>query len=171
MLYFSLTNLPSACSPFVLRSLLGSGCDPSSSIQPLSVKSRTPSAYGRHKVSSKKSRSSWGCRTLTVSIYQDLSEIRCSKFETGENYLISKVLVESSEYVQEQSIESVHNFMIVVVDLHLQVQTGVFSEMSVCVRVLCAEDRSDFVHPSHITRDAHLFSKLRTLDAACERLE
>lgn len=72
--------------------------------------------------------------------------------------------------MQEQSIESVHNFMIVVVDLHLQVQTGVFSEMSVGVRVLRAEYRSDFVNPSHITRDAHLFSKLRTLGAACERL-
>jgi len=60
--------------------------------------------------------------------------------------------------------------MIVVIDLHLQVQTGVLSEMSVGVRVLRAEDRSDFVYPSHITRDAHLFGKLRTLGAARERL-
>ena len=72
--------------------------------------------------------------------------------------------------MQEQLIKSVHNFMIVVVDLHLQVQTGVLSEMPVGVRVLGAEDRSDFVHPSHITRDAHLFSKLRTLGANSERL-
>jgi len=72
--------------------------------------------------------------------------------------------------VQEQLIKSVHNFMVVVVDLHLQVQTGVLSEMPVGVRVLGAEDRSDFVHPSHITRDAHLFSKLGTLGAARECL-
>ena len=60
--------------------------------------------------------------------------------------------------------------MIVVVDLHFQVQTGVLGEVSVSIRVLRAEDRSDFVHPSHITRDAHLFSKLRTLGTNCERL-
>jgi hypothetical protein len=59
--------------------------------------------------------------------------------------------------------------MIVVVDLHFQVQTGVLGEVSVGIRVLRTEDRSDFIHPSHITRDAHLLSKLRTLGVSRER--
>ena len=73
------------------------------------------------------------------------------------------MLVDSPEYVQEQLIKSVHNLMIVVVNLHFQVQTGVLGEMSMGVRVFRAEDRSNFVHPSHVTRDAHLLSQLRTL--------
>ena len=80
------------------------------------------------------------------------------------------MLVDSPEYMQEQLIKSVHDFMIVVVDLHFQVQTGVLGEMSMGVRVLRAEDGSNFVHPSHIACDAHLFSQLRTLGKNGERL-
>ena len=81
-----------------------------------------------------------------------------------EHHLISKVFVEPSEYVQKQLIEGIHNFVIVVVDLHFQVQTGVLGEMPMGVRIFGAEDRANFVHPPHITRNAHLFSQLRTLD-------
>ena len=40
-----------------------------------------------------------------------------------------------------------------------------------CVRVLRAEDGPDLIHPPHITRDAHLFSELGTLDASRECLD
>ena len=53
--------------------------------------------------------------------------------------------------------------MVVVVNLHFQVQARVLGKVSMSVRVLRAEDRSDFVHPPHITRDAHLFGELRAL--------
>jgi len=86
-------------------------------------------------------------------------------------HLVSEVFVKAPEYVQEQLIESVHNLMVVVVDLHFQVQTGVLGKVPVGVRVLRAEDRSDFVHPPHITRDAHLFGELRTLDTNREHLD
>jgi len=162
-------SLPRACSPFVLRSLLGSGCDPSSSIQPLSIKSSTPSAYGRHRVVSKNSRSSCGCRSLTVSIYRGFSKRRSPTPKIGEHHLVSESTIEPPEYVQEQLIKNIHDFVVVVVDFHFQVQTSILGKVSVGVRVLCPEDRPDLVHPPHITRNAHLFSELRTLDTVCER--
>lgn len=92
-------------------------------------------------------------------------------FAMRERHLISKVMVEPSEYVQKQLIKGVHDFMIVVVDLHFQVQTGVLGEMPMGVRVFGAEDRADFIHPPHITRNAHLFSQLGTLDTNGEYFE
>lgn len=100
----------------------------------------------------------------------DSSKCRCPVFEIGELHLISKVSVETPEYVQERLIKSVHNLMVVVVDFHFQVHSGVLGEVPVGVRVLRAKDRSDFVHPPHITRNAHLFGELRTLDANRECL-
>ena len=61
--------------------------------------------------------------------------------------------------------------MIVVVDLHFQVQTSVLGEVSVGIRVLRAEDGSNLVYPSHITGDTHLFGKLRALGTNGERAE
>ena len=84
--------------------------------------------------------------------------------EKGERYFVSVVPIESPKYVQEQLIKSVHNLVVVVIDLHFQIQTGVLGKVSVGVRVLCTEDRPNLIHPPHITGDAHLLGQLRTLD-------
>ena len=71
--------------------------------------------------------------------------------------------------MQEQLIKHIHNFVVVIVDLHFQVQTCVLGKVSVGVRVLRPEDWSDLVHPPHIARNAHLFSELRALNTVYER--
>jgi hypothetical protein len=68
----------------------------------------------------------------------------------------------------EQLIEGIHNFVIVIIDLHFQVQTCVFGEVPVGIRVLCAKDGSNLIHPFHITGDAHLLGELRALRVYCE---
>jgi len=99
-----------------------------------------------------------------------MSKRRSQISETGEHHLVSEAIVEPPEYVQEQLIKNVHNLVVMVIDLHFQVQTGVLGKVSVGVGVLRPEDGSNLVHPPHITRDAHLFSELRTLGAIRERL-
>ena len=85
-------------------------------------------------------------------------------------YLVSIFPVESPKYVQEQLIKCAHNLVVVVINLHFQVQTGVLGKVSVGIRVLGAEDRPDFVHSPHITSNAHLFGKLRTLRIGDEHM-
>jgi len=82
-----------------------------------------------------------------------------------EHHLVSESIVEPPEYVQEQLIKGVHNFVIVIVDFHFQVQTDVLGKVPVGIRVLRPKDGSDLVHPPHITCNAHLFSELGTLGA------
>ena len=61
--------------------------------------------------------------------------------------------------------------MIVVVDLHFQVQAGVLGKVSVGIGVFRAEDRSNLIYSSHVTGDAHLFGELWTLGTEGERID
>lgn len=54
--------------------------------------------------------------------------------------------------------------MVVVVDLHFQIQANVLGKVSVGIRVLCTENRSNLIYSPHITCDTHLFRELGALD-------
>ena len=61
----------------------------------------------------------------------------------------------------------IHNFMIVLLEGHLDIQSSVFSKMPVGIAVLGAEDRPDFVYSLEVGSDTHLLRKLGTLREKC----
>lgn len=72
-------------------------------------------------------------------------------------------LLQTLEDMLQHAVEDVQHFMIMVVKLHLQVQTRELGQMAMRIRVLGTENRPDFKHALHIPRDAHLLRELRAL--------
>ena len=67
------------------------------------------------------------------------------------------------ENEQEHLVDDVHDLVIVVFESHLEIETGEFGQVPVGVGVLSPKDRSNLVHPLHISSDGHLLSQLRGL--------
>lgn len=64
---------------------------------------------------------------------------------------------------QEHLVDNVHDLMIVVLESHLEVETGEFGQVPVGVGVLSPENGANLVHPFHISSDGHLLGQLRGL--------
>ena len=63
------------------------------------------------------------------------------------------------KYKQEHSVNHVHDLVVVVLESHLEVETGELGQVPVGVGVPSPEDRADIVHPLHISGDGHLFDQ------------
>ena len=53
--------------------------------------------------------------------------------------------------------------MIMVVESHLQIDTGKLSEVTMSVRIFSPKDRTNFEDALHVGGDAHLLGELRAL--------
>lgn len=72
-------------------------------------------------------------------------------------------LGQSAEHVLEEVVEEFHDFVIVLLDSHLQIETNELGHVSVCVRVLRTEDRANLVYTLKVSSNRHLLGKLRRL--------
>jgi len=63
----------------------------------------------------------------------------------------------------EHVFNDVQYFVVVLLDLHLHIEACEFSQVARSVRILSAEDRTDFKHTIQIGHNCHLFVQLRGL--------
>jgi hypothetical protein len=78
-------------------------------------------------------------------------------------HLLPVVVLDTLEDEQEHLIDDVHNLVVVVLESHLEIETGELGQVPVGVGVLGPEDGTNFVHPLHISGDGHLLSQLGRL--------
>ena len=78
-------------------------------------------------------------------------------------HLLAVVGLNSLEDEQEHLVDHVHDLVVVVLESHLEIETGELGQVPVGVGVLSPEDGADFVHPLHICGDGHLLCQLRRL--------
>ena len=79
--------------------------------------------------------------------------------------------VKTIEDSHEHVLNDVQHLVVVLLDLHLHIEAGEFSQVARRVRVLSAEDRSDLKHTVHICDNSHLFVQLRRLGEVGRAIE
>ena len=86
-------------------------------------------------------------------------------WETGldDLDLLAVLAVNALEDLLHQAVNDVHGLVIVLVDGHLQVHTGVLGQVTMGVAVLGTEDGADLKDTAEVGRDAHLLGQLGTL--------
>ena len=62
--------------------------------------------------------------------------------------------------MNEKPVEEFHNFVVVFLNSHFEIQSDELGHVAMSVRVFRAEDRSNFVYPLEVGRDGHLLRKL-----------
>lgn len=77
--------------------------------------------------------------------------------------LVFVLSVETLEDSHEHVFNDVQHLVVVLLDLHLHIEAGEFSQVARSVRVLSAEDRTDLKHTIHVRNDCHLLVQLRGL--------
>ena len=73
--------------------------------------------------------------------------------ETAQHLVIG---LNALEVEQEHLVDHVHDFVVVVLDSHLEIETGELGQVPVGVGVLGPEGGADFVHLLHIGGSGHL---------------
>ena len=63
------------------------------------------------------------------------------------------------KYEQEHPVDHVHDLVVVVLESHLEVETGELGQAPVGVGVPSPEDWADIVHPLHTSGDGHLLGQ------------
>ena len=64
---------------------------------------------------------------------------------------------------QEHPVDHIHDLVVVVLESHLEVETGELGQVPVGVGVVSPGDGADFVHPLHVGGDGHLLGQLGRL--------
>ena len=78
-------------------------------------------------------------------------------------HLLPVVRLNSLEDEQEHLVDHVHDLVVVVLESHLEIETGELGQVPVGVGVLSPKHGADLVHSLHIGGDSHLFGQLRRL--------
>ena len=78
-------------------------------------------------------------------------------------HLLPVVVLNTLEDEQEHLVDHVHDLVVVVLESHLEIETGELGQVPVGVGVLSPEYRANLVHPLHISGDGHLLGQLRGL--------
>ena len=78
-------------------------------------------------------------------------------------HLLLVIGLDALEDEQEHLVDHIHDLVVVVLESHLEVETGELGQVPVGVGVLGPEDGADFVHPLHIGGDGHLLGQLGRL--------
>lgn len=94
-------------------------------------------------------------------------------------YLLGVLSLKSLEHVQEERVQEVNDFVIVLLDCHLEIEAGELGHVAMSKRVLSAEDcvggqmvlrplrtsltRPNFVDSFEVSSNCHLFGKLGAL--------
>jgi hypothetical protein len=76
-------------------------------------------------------------------------------------YLLPVIVLNTLKDEQEHLVDHVHDLMVVVLESHLEIETGELGQVPVGVGVLSPEDGANLVHPLHISGDGHLLGQLR----------
>ena len=77
--------------------------------------------------------------------------------------LLAESRVHAREDGLEHAVDDSHHLMVITFDGHLEIQTGVFGEMAMCVAVLSAEDWTNLKHAPKVGADSQLLRQLRAL--------
>ena len=80
-------------------------------------------------------------------------------------------LLDLLDHVDHELANEVKDFEVVILELHLHIETCEFAEMAICVGVLCAEYWSDLKDSLEVSTKSHLLVELRTLCKASVLLE
>ena len=78
-------------------------------------------------------------------------------------HLLLVIGLDALEDEQEHLVDHIHDLVVVVLESHLEVETGELGQVPVGVGILSPEDGANFVDALHISGDGHLLSQLRGL--------
>lgn len=90
-------------------------------------------------------------------------ELVARELRSNDANLVAVLLLQALEDGQEQRVENVENLVVVLLNGHLEIETGELAQVSMRVGIFGTEDGSNLVHSLHVTSDTHLLRQLRGL--------
>src|SRR5579862_6585906 len=81
------------------------------------------------------------------------------------------LLIDSFENRLQHVINDIHSLIIIIPQGHLQIQSHILRQMSMCIAILRTKYRSNFIDTIKVRCKGHLFHQLRALRQICRSVK